>query len=52
MPPFVDSFGDQFTAVIINTIGTILSGVFVSLFGSFVTNVISPFLESLFGTGM
>ena len=52
MPPFVDSFGDQFTAVIINTIGTIMSGIFVALFGSIVTNVISPFLEGLFSTGM
>jgi hypothetical protein len=46
MPPFVDSLGDQFTAVLINSIGTIVAGIFTALFGAIVTTIITPVLQS------
>jgi hypothetical protein len=52
-PPFVSSFGDQFTAVLINMVGSILIGVFNTLFSAVSTTLIVPFLQSLApGTGM
>ena len=53
-PPFINSFGDQVTAVLINSIGTILASVLNTFFGSVVTTVITPLLKNLaaaFGGG-
>ncbi len=46
-PPFVDSFGNQFTAVLINMIGSVLGGFLNAIFGSFVTIFITPFFENI-----
>lgn len=53
-PPFINSFGDQVTAVLINSIGTILAGVLNAAFSSFVVTFLTPLLKSLaaaFGIG-
>ncbi len=49
-PPFVNSFGDQFTAVLINLVGTVSAGLFVSIFNAVIGTVVTPLLES-FATG-
>lgn len=50
-PPFVSSFGDQFFAVVINAVGTILStvlgGVLSASFSAFVTNFLSPMMKNI-----
>ncbi len=50
-PPFVSSFGDQLFAVMINLVGTVASGLFNSLFTSFVATVVTPWLKNL-ATGL
>lgn len=47
MPPFVDSFGDQFTAVLINAIGTIAASLFSTIFSIVATNVLTPMLQAI-----
>lgn len=51
MPPFVGSFGDQFFAVMINMIGTVVGGVLTStintLFSALSANVLAPIFKSL-----
>ncbi len=46
-PPFVNSFGDQFFAVMINLIGTVSASFFSAIVGAFATNILGPFLQSL-----
>lgn len=46
-PPFVQSFGDQFFAVLINMIGSVLAGVFNTLFSAISTTLIVPFLQGI-----
>ncbi|MEK6643509.1 MAG: hypothetical protein AABZ08_06335 [Planctomycetota bacterium] len=46
-PPFVDSFGDQASAVFINAIGTIFGGFFTAIIGAFVNAFLSPLFKSL-----
>lgn len=46
-PPFIDSFGNQFSAVVINAFGTILAGVFNSLFSAFTTSFITPLWKAI-----
>jgi hypothetical protein len=47
MPPFVDSFGDQFGAVMINLIGTILGGLFSSLFSALSSTIFVPLFRGI-----
>lgn len=42
-PPFIDSFGDQFSAVMINSFGAIFS----AIFGAFVNAFLTPLLSSI-----
>lgn len=44
-PTFVQSFGDQFFAVIINLIGTISGAVFTSVVSALATNILAPILQ-------
>ena len=46
-PPFVQSFGDQFFAVMINMVGSIFTAMFTTLFSAISTTLIVPFLEGL-----
>jgi len=46
-PAFVNSFGDQTTAVFINLIGTVLGAFFTSFFGVFANTILKPILDSL-----
>lgn len=48
-PPFIDSFGEQFSAVIINAIGTIFSGVAVGLMNAFITGFLTPVFKTIAG---
>ena len=50
-PPFINSFGDQVTAVLINSIGTILAGVLNAFFSNVITTVVGPLLKS-FAAGL
>lgn len=40
-PPFIDSFGDQFSAVLVNSIGSIINAVF----GAFVSGFLTPLFK-------
>jgi len=44
-PPFVQSFGDQFFAVMINLIGTISGAIFTSVVSAIATNILAPMLQ-------
>ncbi|MCK6456363.1 MAG: hypothetical protein L6Q92_07515 [Phycisphaerae bacterium] len=46
-PPFIDSFGDQLSAVLINTFGTILAGIFGGVINAFVTGFLTPLFRSV-----
>ncbi|MBK8267282.1 MAG: hypothetical protein IPK83_02850 [Planctomycetes bacterium] len=46
-PPFIDSFGNQFTAVIINVVGTVLGGVITGVFNAFSTGFLAPLFKSI-----
>lgn len=46
-PTFVNSFSDQFSAVLINLVGTIFGSMFTIVFGSFTTNVLGPLFKSI-----
>lgn len=46
-PPFVQSFGDQFFAAMINMIGSVFTGIFNTLFSAISTTLIVPFLQSI-----
>ena len=50
-PPFINSFGDQVTAVLINSIGTILAGVLNAFFSNVITTVVAPLLKG-FAAGL
>jgi hypothetical protein len=42
-PPFIDSFGDQFSAVMINAVGAIMT----AIFGAFVSGFLTPLFKSI-----
>ncbi len=44
-PSYVTSVQDQFIAVLINLIGTVLGGAFNSFISTFMSNLLGPFLE-------
>lgn len=44
-PSFITSFQDQFIAVLINLVGTVLGAAFNAVFNSFVTYVLTPLFE-------
>ena len=46
-PPFVQSFGDQFDAVLINLVGTILGGLATSLFNAVSTGFLVPLFKGI-----
>jgi hypothetical protein len=46
-PPFIDSFGDQFSAVMINAVGTMFSGFIGGIINAFVNGFLTPFFRSL-----
>lgn len=46
-PPFVDSFGAQFNAVLINMFGTIFAGLIGSVLSAFVTSFVTPLFKSI-----
>jgi len=46
-PPFVDSFGAQFNAVLINMFGTVTATLVGSILSAFVTSFITPFFKSI-----
>ncbi|MBX3397072.1 MAG: hypothetical protein KF841_17095 [Phycisphaerae bacterium] len=46
-PPFIDSFGNQLTAVLINVVGTVLGGVLTGVFNAFSTGFLAPFFKSI-----
>ncbi len=48
-PQFVDSFGDQFSAVLINLVGSILTALFNGIIGAFINAFIVPFFEGIAG---
>lgn len=48
-PPFIDSFGDQFSAVIINAIGTIFAGFFGGITNAFINGFLTPLFKSFAG---
>lgn len=50
-PPFINSFGDQVTAVLINSIGTILAGVLNAFYSNVITTIVAPILKS-FAAGL
>ena len=50
-PPFINSFGDQFFAVMLNAVGTIMAGVLNTFFSSIITTVITPLLKNLAAAG-
>lgn len=46
-PPFIDSFGDQFSAVLVNAFGSIAVSFISAIIGSFVTGFVTPLFKSL-----
>ncbi len=46
-PPFVQSFGDQFFAVIINLIGSITGAFFTNIINALGSTVFIPLLQGL-----
>jgi hypothetical protein len=46
-PPFIDSFGDQFGAVMINALGTIFSGFISGIINAFVSGFLIPIFQTL-----
>ncbi len=49
-PPFVDGFGDQFSAVMINAFGTVFAGFFGGIINAFVNGFLTPLFKSFAGT--
>lgn len=46
-PPFIDSFGNQFTAVMINAVGSIMVSMFGGLITAFTTGILGPWFKSI-----
>ena len=46
-PPFINSFGDQAFAVIINFMGSALGSLFTILFTAFTNSILNPMLKSI-----
>lgn len=46
-PPFIDSFGNQFTAVMINMMGTVFGGFFTAVIGAFVNAFLTPLFKGI-----
>lgn len=46
-PPFIDSFGNQFTAVMINSVGSIMVAMFSGFMTAFTTGILGPLFKSL-----
>jgi len=49
-PPFIDSFGAQFNAVMINSFGTIFTGFFGGIIAAFISAFVTPFFKGIAGT--
>ncbi|HWL93356.1 MAG TPA: hypothetical protein VNT79_07460 [Phycisphaerae bacterium] len=46
-PTFVQSFGDQFFAVLINLVGTIGGAIFTSIIGALSSQILTPLFQGI-----